>query len=72
MGNGSREMALPKSVPFYLYRYLGKCPKVMGMHSKEDYVKWDDEDHKNKDRCKNDHPDAECKGNMKVYYCYYY
>ena len=70
-GNHNSAMVPPTSEPFILYRYGGHCQRVRGMQYYQLYIKWDDEDHRNRDGCSGAHPDATCSGNQHLDFCYY-
>ena len=70
-GRYSRPIALLTRRPFILYRYGGRCQRVSGMRTYELYIKWDDEDRRNRDNCKGSHPDATCRNNQLLRFCYY-
>ena len=70
-GRHNRLMVLPTRRPFILYRYGGRCQRVRGMRTDELYIKWEDENIRNRDNCKGDHPDATCRGNQLLRFCYY-
>ena len=71
-GNPHMPMVLPTSKPFILYRYGGRCQKVEGMYYSNLYIRWDDENHRNRDKCHGSHPDATCKRNQTLNFCFYY
>ena len=71
-GNPQSPIALPTHKPFILYRYGGRCQKVEGMYYSKLYIRWDDENHRNRDKCGGHHPDATCKRNQTLNFCYYY
>lgn len=64
-------IVLPTSKPFVLYRYGGRCQKVRGMHCTPLYIKWDDNNGINRDKCSGVHPDTPCKRDQQLYFCYY-
>ena len=64
-------MHLPTNRPFVLYRYGGECQYVQGMRFFDYFIKWDDEDRNNKDRCNGRHPDATCRRDQVLHICYY-
>ena len=71
-GLPSEPMPLPTDMPFVLYRYGGTCQEVLGMTVHQDYIKWDDEDFMNKDKCDGEHPDDDsCSNDHFIYYCHY-
>ena len=65
-------MVLFSRKPFILYQYGGRCQRVKGMHISKLYIKWDDENHHNHDKCWGSHPDATCWKNQVLHFCYYY
>ena len=71
-GNYRSPMALPTNKPFILYRYGDRCQKVRGMYYSNLYLKWDDEDHHNRDKCEGMHPVASCRKDQNLNFCYYY
>ena len=64
-------MSLPTTRPFILYRYGGRCQNVRGMRQYPIWIKWDDEDSRNKDRCWRGHPDSTCRKDQVLQMCYY-
>ena len=72
-GSYRDEIYLPTDKSFYLIRKGGECQKVHGMTVTEEYVYWDDENHKNDDELTGSHPDDgnENGRNHKLYFCYY-
>ena len=70
-GRHNSPMALPTKNPFILYRYGGRCQRVRGMRTDELFIKWDDENVRNRDGCAGHHPDAPCKSNQLLRFCYY-
>ena len=71
-GNHRTPMVLPTSRPFILYRYGGRCQRVRGMYYSNLYIRWDDEDLRNRDKCYGRHPDTTCRKNQVLRFCYYY
>lgn len=64
---------LPTDRPFILLRYGNTCQTVHGMHVRDLFVKWDDEDLRNKDKTGGMHPlDDGGSGDHKLHFCYYY
>ena len=71
-GNQNDPMRLPPTEPFALYRYEGRCQKVLGMNDPiELFVYFDDEDTNNGNACQGNHPGGSCIRNHELYYCYY-
>lgn len=71
-GNHFTPIILPTSKPFVLYRYGGRCQQVKGMRCTQLYIKWDDNNVINRDKCLGVHPDTTCKVDQLLYFCYYY
>ena len=73
-GNHNDPILLPPTQPFALYRYDGRCQKVLGMNDPIAlYMHFDDEDTSNDDRCYGNRPDGPCndRHNHDLYLCYY-
>lgn len=70
-GRHKNSILLPTDHPFILYRYGGRCQRVKGMRYTEYYVKWDDQNFRNKNKCRGSHPDSSCGRNQKLHFCYY-
>ncbi len=66
-----RPIALQMRSPFILYRYGGRCQRVRGMRTSVLYIKWHDEDRRNDDNCRGFHPDASCRKDQLLHFCYY-
>lgn len=70
-GNHNVPMTLPTGKPFVLYRYGGRCQRVSRMRYTQLYIKWDDNNFINKDKCWGAHPDTPCKPDHLLHFCYY-
>ena len=70
-GSPHKPILLPKRKPFILYRYRGRCQRVKGMRYQQLYIKWDDQNHHNDDHCRGHHPDATCRKDQRLSFCYY-
>ncbi|XP_071171965.1 uncharacterized protein [Mytilus edulis] len=71
-GSFRTQISLPRSKPFYLLRFKSPCQQVQGMVVREEIVKSDDEDKRNKNDIKGSHPLNDGGGNNRLYYCYYH
>ena len=74
-GFTANSIILPTDRPFYLYRKHSTdgCQHVKGMHYREEWVRWDDEDILNRNEKFGDIPfDDGGSKNHKLHYCYYY
>ena len=71
-GNHKAPMALPTDKPFVLYRYGHHCQRVMGMRYTQLYIKWNDNNIFNRDKCWGWHPDTTCRKDQVLDFCYYY
>ncbi|XP_035696814.1 deleted in malignant brain tumors 1 protein-like [Branchiostoma floridae] len=72
-GSANTYISLPNRSPFYLFRYRQGCQKVTGMHVREEYFYWDDEDDDNANRLQGAHPYDDGGGsNHRLHYCYYW
>ena len=71
-GNYHNPISLPTTKPFILYRYGTHCQRVRGMHTSAMWIRFDDENHRNKDSCWGGHPYSTCKKNQVLQMCYYY
>ena len=71
-GNPTNPIQMPTEKPFVLYRYGGKCQKVVGMRDEEDYILWINEFTRNKDETGGSFPDDDGgKREHKLHYCHY-
>nr|XP_022298495.1 uncharacterized protein LOC111107541 [Crassostrea virginica] len=71
-GHYNEEVQLPTSRPFYLLRFTSPCQMVQGMYVREENVKFDDEDHNNKNSVSGKYPMGANGGrNQELLYCYY-
>ena len=70
-GRTSRAISLPTTTPFILYRYCSSCQRVRGMTVRSLYIRTDDEDNHNINRCLGSHPAGRCGPNIRLNYCYY-
>ena len=67
-----KEIILPPTKPFILYRHNRICQRIKGMNNAVPlWLKTDDEDSSNRNNCSGDHPDANCGGNHELFFCYY-
>ncbi|XP_063443354.1 uncharacterized protein LOC134723741 [Mytilus trossulus] len=71
-GSPRTKITLPTDVPFYLLRFRSSCQEVQGMRVKEEHVKSDDEDNRNKSSVSGYHPMRTGGKDTMLYYCYYY
>ena len=71
-GNHRSPIDLPTDKPFVLYRYGGHCQRVRGMRYTQLYIKWNDSNIFNRDKCWGRHPDATCRHDQVLHFCYYY
>ena len=65
-------MVLPTKRPFILYRYGGHCQHVRGMRYTQIWVKWHDENRRNRNKCWGAHPDSNCHKDLILNMCYYH
>ena len=71
-GNHNDPILLPPTQPFALYRYNGRCQKVLGMNDPIALLMhFDDEDTNNDNRCYGNRPDGPCNDmhNHDLYLC---
>ncbi|GFN94188.1 Apextrin-like protein 2 [Plakobranchus ocellatus] len=61
---------LPRSEPFYLYRYGGQCQQVAGMNVSAEFIHFDTENSNNEDETVDPHPDAQIN-DVTLHLCYY-
>jgi hypothetical protein len=66
-----RPITLQTRSPFILYRYGGRCQRVRGMRTSMLQIKWNDEDRRNDDNCRRFHPNASCRKDQLLHFCYY-
>ncbi|XP_061198088.1 uncharacterized protein LOC133206174 [Saccostrea echinata] len=71
-GSYRSKMSLPTSKPFYLLRFRAHCQRVSGMHVREETVKSDDEDTRNKNLVRGWYPLGAGGRNHVLQYCYYW
>ena len=71
-GSHDNGMLLPPTQSFVLYRYQGRCQKVLGMNNpRELFLHFDDEDDNNANRCSGNRPDGPCIRNHELHFCHY-
>jgi len=71
-GSYLRPVWLPRTKPFYLFKYKTKCQTVEGMVVTEETIFWDDEDNNHNGHESGSHPASSGGGNyVTVHYCYY-
>ena len=72
-GFATNTIILPTDKPFYLYRCGSDgCQKVAGMRYRQDWVKWDCEDWRTKNKYGGLIPFVDDWKNIRLFYCYYY
>ena len=72
-GFPTNKIILPRDRPFYLYRYGSDgCQRVTGMRYRQDWVKWDCEDWRTKNKRRGLIPYVNDWKNIRLFYCYYY
>ena len=70
-GSPDTPVTLPNSMPFYLYRFGGKCQQVTGMQVTPERILFDTENSPNKDWYENEfHPDGKI-ADVEMELCYY-
>lgn len=72
-GSPDEPILLPAEVPFVLYQYnRWKCQEVVGMTTRKIAIKFDDENKRNHDRCRDHHPyNTLCRKDQRLHLCYY-
>ncbi|XP_053374836.1 uncharacterized protein LOC128547130 [Mercenaria mercenaria] len=72
-GSPQTPLLLPTQRPFVLVRYGRICQSVHGMHVRDVFIHWDDEDFGNKDSAGGMHPlDDGGSNNHRLHFCYYF
>ena len=69
-GPANEPVDLPRSQPFYLYRYGGQCQQVAGMIAREEFVRFDTQNNDNGDEASGAHPDVTLN-DVVLQLCYY-
>lgn len=71
-GNKLHPVSLPINSPFYLKAFnTSDCQRVKGAIATEEYIRFDNEDVRNKDRQNGSYPYGSGIANHKMSYCYY-
>eukprot|EP00105_Crassostrea_gigas_P032444 XP_011455453.1 PREDICTED: uncharacterized protein LOC105347874 [Crassostrea gigas] len=71
-GSYSKQILLPTSHPFYLLIYTTGCQFVAGMHMREEFVRFDDENDYNRNSVFGTPPMGAGGRNHRLFYCYYW
>ena len=71
-GDKRTPVTLPVSSPFYLMAFnSSECQRVKGAIATEEFIRFDNEDYKNKDSEEGSYPYGAGIANHKIYYCHY-